>query len=64
MDNKDYKNLDVCIKKCKYDYFDLCSSCYRTKTEMLEWNKYTEDQKLNILEKIKIRKLPGQKYTI
>jgi len=54
----------VCINKCKYDDFDLCVGCYRTKKEIVDWFDYTDEQKFEVLDKIEIRKQPGKKYSI
>jgi predicted Fe-S protein YdhL (DUF1289 family) len=64
METENIKAPKVCINKCKYDEFDLCSGCYRTKKEIVDWIDYTENQKFEVIEKIKIRRLPGKKYTL
>lgn len=64
MSNINNTPIKVCIKKCKYDEYNLCEGCYRTKNEIVSWADFDNTQKLEIVEKIKIRRLPGKKYTL
>ncbi len=41
-----------CIGKCKYDENDVCTGCDRTKEEIVGWDKFSEQEKREILKKI------------
>lgn len=53
-----------CLKRCKYDSFELCIACYRTKNEIVGWVDFDNKQKTEVLKKIELRKQPGMKYKI
>jgi len=52
-----------CVDKCKYDENNICIGCYRSKSEIVNWWKLENNEKLEILKKVKIRKQPGKLYT-
>ncbi len=43
--------MDICITRD-----GVCIGCYRTLEEMAGWKSYTEEQKAEVLEKIKARR--------
>ena len=45
-----------CIKVCTLEG-DICIGCFRTQDEIREWMIFTDKQKKETLEKIKIRKI-------
>ena len=53
-----------CVHKCKYDDFDLCMGCYRTKNEIVGWIDYTNTEKKSVIDKANRRRQPGMKYKI
>jgi predicted Fe-S protein YdhL (DUF1289 family) len=45
-----------CIRSCKLDKSkDVCISCNRTMEEIRNWRYYTDEKKLEILNKLKER---------
>lgn len=44
-----------CIRHCTLDQADICVGCYRSLDEILAWNKSTNEQRLAILERAKLR---------
>jgi predicted Fe-S protein YdhL (DUF1289 family) len=38
-----------CIRHCCLDGDDVCVGCYRTITEIMDWQKSTQSEKLYIL---------------
>jgi len=53
-----------CVNRCKYDEFDLCVGCYRTKQEIVSWIDFSNEEKLTVLQKVEQRRKPGMKYLI
>lgn len=45
-----------CIRHCCLDVDDVCVGCYRTITEIMDWQKSTQTEKLDILANCSIRK--------
>lgn len=45
-----------CIRHCCLDAEDVCVGCYRTITEIMDWQKSTQSEKLDILAKCASRK--------
>ncbi|UTW00774.1 DUF1289 domain-containing protein [Marinomonas rhizomae] len=45
-----------CIRQCCLDGDDVCVGCYRTITEIMDWQKSTQSQKLEVLANCSIRK--------
>lgn len=42
-----------CIGKCTYDItIQKCNDCHRTKEEISKWYVMTDDEKLDVLERI------------
>lgn len=42
-----------CVGKCNYDpSLEVCSDCRRTKEEISTWYVMTDDEKLNVLERL------------
>ena len=44
-----------CIKICRQDSNGVCFGCQRTTEEIGNWSLYTDEQKLDIIEKAKKR---------
>lgn len=43
-----------CVGLCSTTYGDdICRGCYRTRHEVVEWNRLTDEQKNLIVERIK-----------
>lgn len=49
-----------CIKICQSDINGLCIGCRRTKDEIGDWRKYTDEQRQEILNKTSSRKIVQQ----
>jgi predicted Fe-S protein YdhL (DUF1289 family) len=47
-------NLTPCKNKCRYDD-NGCIDCKRTLVEISNWNKYSEDEKLKIINELYTR---------
>jgi len=45
-----------CIQVCKYDKSGICLGCHRSMEEITQWLFMTDDQKLQVLEKTRLRK--------
>jgi uncharacterized protein len=45
-----------CKKLCRVKE-DMCSDCYRTLSEISNWSIYSDDEKINILKRVKERNL-------
>jgi predicted Fe-S protein YdhL (DUF1289 family) len=45
-----------CRDICKYDENKVCIGCYRSAEEIAKWWKYSNEEKLEVLEKIRERK--------
>jgi predicted Fe-S protein YdhL (DUF1289 family) len=41
-----------CTGKCELDFFDICRKCQRTKDEISRWYVMTDDEKLEVLERL------------
>ena len=50
--NENTKN--PCIRKCGYDDNNTCFSCGRTKYEVSYWGDFSDEEKIEILKRIKI----------
>ncbi|MFA7287133.1 MAG: DUF1289 domain-containing protein [Patescibacteria group bacterium] len=45
-----------CIGKCSHNVGDdLCKGCKRTIEEVCDWNRYSPDKKIQIMEELKVR---------
>ena len=44
-----------CMKICHRDSNDVCFGCRRTGEEIGKWSKYTNDEKKEVIEKIRFR---------
>ncbi|RKF20481.1 DUF1289 domain-containing protein [Alginatibacterium sediminis] len=44
-----------CVRDCCLDPSDICLGCHRTMNEILNWAASTDSQRLQILDKVKIR---------
>lgn len=45
-----------CVNRCSADHpSGICPGCKRTLAEVRDWNQYTNQQKLKVLEKINER---------
>ncbi len=49
-----------CIDECKYDENNISIACYRSKNEIVSWCKLTDNEKIEILKKVEIRKQSGK----
>ncbi|WP_259239463.1 DUF1289 domain-containing protein [Rheinheimera pacifica] len=45
-----------CVAACRLNSDKLCVGCYRHITEIVDWNKRTDEQNAAILQKVAIRK--------
>lgn len=45
----------ICKRVCKLDRYGYCRKCRRSLTEIMNWASYSNDQKQDIMEKIKYR---------
>ncbi|MHC1706664.1 MAG: DUF1289 domain-containing protein [Bacteroidales bacterium] len=45
-----------CIDVCTLDQEGVCLGCKRTKEEIRDWMKYTDEEKLGVIKKCEIRK--------
>ncbi|WP_420792843.1 DUF1289 domain-containing protein [Lentisphaera profundi] len=51
------KNIvSPCINKCKLNKNDVCTSCYRSISEIMGWGDKPNNEKLNILYRSNLRK--------
>ena len=46
-----------CIGICKLNPNNLCIGCYRTSTEIANWNSLSDEHKYEIKQKAKIRRM-------
>ena len=45
-----------CIRQCCLDAEDICVGCFRTITEIMDWQKSTQTQKREVLANCALRK--------
>ena len=45
-----------CIKKCELDENSICTGCYRSITEICNWDTMDNDRKTKVLLNSKLRK--------
>jgi predicted Fe-S protein YdhL (DUF1289 family) len=45
-----------CVRYCCLDDEDVCVGCYRTIIEIMDWQKSTHSEKLDILSNCSVRK--------
>lgn len=45
-----------CQLICTYDTDNVCVGCYRTVEEIANWDRYTDEMKLKVLENTAIRR--------
>ncbi len=45
---KEIKN--PCINRCKYDEKEVCIGCDRTKYEIVNWEKFSENEKASVMK--------------
>jgi predicted Fe-S protein YdhL (DUF1289 family) len=51
------KIISPCIEVCCMDNeTGLCKGCYRTSREISNWIDYTDEERIEILDKLKYRK--------
>ncbi|HAW06089.1 MAG TPA: DUF1289 domain-containing protein [Saprospirales bacterium] len=49
------KASSPCTQICKIDAFTgTCIGCKRTSQEITEWSSYSEEQRINIMEKLEL----------
>jgi predicted Fe-S protein YdhL (DUF1289 family) len=51
-----------CIEICQYDDNEICIGCKRTRKEAKSWWRFTEQEKRDVLEKIKTRRSQNTDY--
>ncbi|MBN2236494.1 MAG: DUF1289 domain-containing protein [Bacteroidales bacterium] len=56
----DIKN--PCINVCRTDSNGICIGCKRSLDEIGDWSKYTNEEKMTVLEKISGRRNDTQDY--
>ena len=50
-----------CIKVCKHDSAGVCFGCRRTKEEIGNWLKYTNEEREAVIKKTRTRRnVPGE----
>jgi predicted Fe-S protein YdhL (DUF1289 family) len=52
--------VSPCIKICQMDSNGICIGCRRTRDEIGDWKKYTDEQKQEILDKTSFRTIVQQ----
>ncbi len=50
-----------CIHVCTLDENDICMGCYRTKEEIRQWFRYSDQEKLQVLKNIEERRKKDDK---
>ena len=48
--------LSPCVARCKLNEADYCIGCYRHITEIVNWNKITDEQKRQTIGQLAARK--------
>lgn len=51
-----------CVEICQYDDNEICIGCKRTRKEAKSWWRFTEQEKQEVLEKIKTRRAQNTDY--
>jgi len=51
-----------CIEVCQYDDNEICLGCKRTRKEAKSWWRLAENEKQDVLEKIKTRRAETTDY--
>lgn len=51
-----------CLDICQYDDDQVCIGCKRTKFEAKNWWRFTDEEKLKVLENIKTRRNENKDY--
>ena len=46
-----WRVLTPCVRQCRL-VNDKCTGCGRTKEELINWTKYTDNQRKEIMEKL------------
>jgi predicted Fe-S protein YdhL (DUF1289 family) len=49
------KVKDPCISVCQYDDKEICLGCRRTKKEAKTWWRMQDEEKIQVLENLRIR---------
>ncbi len=44
-----------CINICQLDEYKVCTGCFRTINEIAHWTKYTDSEKILVINKLKER---------
>lgn len=44
-----------CKGQCLLDFNDVCAGCKRTKTEIINWRDYNDEERLEIIKSLKHR---------
>lgn len=52
MNTSGKKIKNPCRLICKYDQESICMGCYRTREEVSKWAEYTDEEKLEVYDKI------------
>ena len=53
-----------CISVCVMDNNDICEGCYRSAEEITEWSFMTDEERLEVLTKVKERFKSSNKITL
>lgn len=51
-----YEIESPCIKVCQYDSKGVCFGCRRTLAEIGNWSKFTNEERADIIEKLRDRR--------
>lgn len=51
------KSQSPCIRQCSLNEQEVCIGCYRTLKEILDWTKYAESERLQVLKLCSERKI-------
>lgn len=52
---QEIKIKSPCIGVCALDANDLCIACHRSGIEIAEWGVYTQEEKREVMDKVKRR---------
>jgi predicted Fe-S protein YdhL (DUF1289 family) len=55
--------ISPCVNVCKVNENGICIGCYRTTDEIANWSKYTDKQRLEIMESISYDRMARTKIS-
>lgn len=55
--------ISPCVNVCKVNDDGICIGCYRTTEEITNWSKYTDKQRLEIMENISYDRMARAKIS-